>query len=179
MTQAEAFNATLSHSSDATTLRGKLFSTFSVSGTPSLLLSLAPPNFGVRSAALSLIFSRYRIKYLKFKFMTSNGTAGSIGTVALGIQDDVSLTGDVPTTMAGIAELRSSATSFLNQTIPTEFEWSPVDKKLWYYTNGGADTRLSIAGSLYGGASVAVSESLPVEIDFCIVFEGATDVGGN
>lgn len=178
MTKTEAFAADLSQSSDATVLRGKTFLLPGATTTPNIILTLTPgaSGLGVRANALSGIFSRYRFKYLKVKMLSAT-TSGSAGFCALGVLDDTnSIAGDLPTTFQGVAELRCSGTSLLNQTIPTQWEWSPVDKTRWYYTQpDSTDTRFQNSGVLLLASNGIGTTS--IEIDFCIVFKGASDVG--
>lgn len=181
MTSTEAFEASLSTSSDATTLRGKLVFTQASTTTPALALALNPQNstnFGVRAAALAAVFSRYRFKYCRFRYLSTPTGGGSGSLTALGVIDDTNVSGvtDAPTTVGGVAELRCSGTVFAFQSVPTVFEWSPADKNFWYYCSAdSADTRLSNSGNVYI-ASTATSAA-DIEVDYCIVFKGAIDVG--
>jgi hypothetical protein len=177
MTPTEAFEASLSRGTDATVLRGKLALTANTSVTPAAVLALNPSSLGVRCSAIAAIFSRYRFKYVRIKFL--NGL-GAIGTNfgALGVQDDIGLTLNTPTSVSGVLELRCSGSAFNNQTIPTQIEWTPVDKSLWYYTiNDLTESRLSTSGILYSAGLNTATASLDVEIDYCIVFQGASDIG--
>jgi len=178
MTQTEAFEAKLSQSNDATTLRGKLVFAVPTTTTPTVQLILSPQNssnFGVRAAALAGVFSRYRFKYVQIKFL--NAIVTGVGITAVGIQDDVAITANNPTSTAGVAELRCSGTTFQSQTLPTQFRWEPVDKNYWYYcTNDLTDGRLSISGEMWVGSNGA--GTVDIEIDYCLVFKGATDSGG-
>jgi len=180
MTKTEAFEANLSTSADVTVLRGKfVFSAVNsvTAGLPTIQFVLNPTgagNFGLRASALASVFSRYRFKYLRIKFLEQLTT----GTIcAVGIQDDVSITANNPTTVSGVSELRCSGSAFSQQTIPTQFEWQPADKNYWYYTtNDLTDGRLSSSGNIWT-ASQAASGVVNMEIDYCIVFKGATDNG--
>jgi len=180
MTQAQAFELQLSKNSDSTVLRGKIFlpQTAVTAGTVTSLLLLSPNStaFGARCVALGLIFSNYRIKYLKFKWMgISSGTASSF---AMGVLDDASgAEGNAPTTINGILEQRCSSSAFSEESVPTEFEYKPVDTRLWYKTqpgSSGSDPRLSVNGVLYAASNAAGAVQL--EVDYCFVFKGATDV---
>lgn len=177
MTQAEAFERQVVRSSDATVLRGKLQFTASATGTPSVILILNPAvasNFGVRASSVALAFTRYRFKYIRVKFLSNQATSASGAVV--GIQDDIAISGNTPTTASGVAELRASGTSFLSQAVPTSFEWRPADSNLWYYVSSDAiDTRLSVSGLMY--VATSVSSVVDFEIDYSLVFKGATDAG--
>jgi hypothetical protein len=174
MTQSEAYEATLARSSDAAVIRAKLFLSPTSASTPTTVISLDPVSLGGRLAAMAGIYSSYRIKVAILKFLTVPGGA----SVALGALDDASgAEGDAPTSISGVQELRCSGTSMQGVTVPTEFQWSPVDKTLWYKTfagSSGSDQRLVIPAILYScGASGTPSFSL--EIDVTCVFKGAVD----
>jgi hypothetical protein len=188
MTQTEAFEAKLSTHSDAVCLVGKQFfsSQAITSLTPSILLQLDPTLgfFGTRPANMSAIFNRFRFKYLKLKFLSNSSTGVPTSSIAsLGIQDDISLTGLVPTTFADVAELRCSATSFSGQTVPTQWQYVPLDKKRWYYVNNDStEPRQSSQGTLWvaaSGVSVANPTTVAIELDYSIVFAGATNIAVN
>jgi hypothetical protein len=179
MTQTEAFEKSLVTSTDSVNLKGKFYlpsSTLSV--TPSSLLILGPSAMGGRAAAISTVFARYKFKYLRIKFMISSATPSPS---AIGILDDASTAeGDFPTTLAGLAEFRASATKFSSETMPTTFTWQPVDRSLWYYTeagSSGSDQRLVNSGVLMGAAST--SSTVSIEIDYSLVFKGAIDLLAN
>jgi len=181
MTSTEAFEAKLSQSSDSTPLRGKVIFTQSTgtTATPVNALALVPSvaGFGARANAFADVFSRYRFKYVKFRFLTSQNTTGTATIASIGVQDDIAVTANNPATVSGVAELRCSGTVFANQTVPTQFEWQPADKNLWYYTtNDLTESRLSTSGILWA-ASSTVNGVVEIEMDFCIVFKGATDSG--
>jgi len=176
MTQTEAFEATLSQSSDATVLRGKLLFAQPLTTTPVSILALNPSaagNFGARASAMSGIFSRYRFKYLKIRFLSN---ASSVAIAAVGVQDEPNAVVALAN-VNSVAELRCSGTDLGVQTVPTIIEWRPVDHNLWYYTQTetSGDPRLVSNGNVYAAASAA--STIGVEIDYCIVFKGATDTG--
>jgi hypothetical protein len=176
MTQSEAFERQLNRTTDATPLRGKLLVTLAVTASPAALLSFTPANMGVRAGALANIFTHYRFKYVKIKW-TSLSVTNAI--TALGVYDDASVNeGQAPTSVSGIAEMRASSTQLGNSTVPQYFEWVPVDTKQWEYTVAGvtgSDIRLETSGILY--AASTASNSVCIEVDYCIVFKGAADVG--
>lgn len=175
LTQSEAFEASLATTADSTVLHGKVILVSATTPTPLLLLGLTPAAapFGARANAMSTIFSRYRFKKLIIRFLSTSN-----GPTALGVLDDVStVTGDGPTTVSGISELRCSALTFTGDTVPTMFTWTPVDKSKWYYCDSEpvvGDQRLTQTGSLWAAATVA--GSVQMEIDYVIVFKGASDI---
>jgi hypothetical protein len=179
MTPSMKFEQKLSRSSDATVLRGKFLATATIGATPSISLVLNPNNFGPRAAALAAIFTRFRFKSIGFKFICTSGTFVS-SDGAIGVLDDSSGTeGDAPTTINSVLEMRCSALNLTAETVPTEFRWEPVDKTLWYATYPGAtgsDARLVNAGVVYQSAT-ATGVIMSIEMDYELVFKGATDIG--
>jgi hypothetical protein len=179
MTQAQAFESQLAKNADSTVLRGKFFFPQSaLTLTPAILTILTPASaaFGARSVSMANLFTSFRFKYLRIKFMLLSSATPVSG--AVGVLDDASgAEGDAPSSLNGILEQRCSASSFSNQTTPTEFTWEPVDKRLWYKCfpgSSGSDERLVTSGVLY--AATNNPGAVQMEVDFCIVFKGATDV---
>jgi len=182
MTQSEAFERQVVRSSDATALRGKLLFTGATATTATALFTLNASSLGTRCAAMAGIFTRYRFKYVRVKFLATGSSGFSAFSTALGVYDDASTgEGQPPTTLSNVAELRASGTVLGGQTIPTFFEWKPADPNLWYYCSpspaAGSDLRLIDSGVLYAIASTAASP-LAVEIDFSLVYKGAVDTSG-
>jgi len=174
MTPQEAFVRSLATSSDAISLRGKFLGTATlVASTPLLLLSLDPANLGGRAAALAGVFTRYRFKYLRVRFLTNAATIP--GGVVMGILDDVAASGEPPTSVSGLLEYRCSATTFTGETVPVSFEWRPSDKQQWNFVDASADNRFQIPATLYAASTVAGAFSY--EIDYSITYKGAYDSG--
>jgi len=127
---------------------------------------------------MSTIFSKYRFKYLRFRFLpyTAN-TATAAAYASFGVLDDgAAPVGETPITTAGVMELRCSGSAFANQTVPTQFEWRPVDPA-WRFTSSessGGDIRLTFSGYLFGVSTIAATAST-VEVDYCVVFKDAVD----
>jgi hypothetical protein len=180
MTQSEAFESGLARTNDSTVLRGKFYISGSAlpAATPTQILTFNAQGMGARSAALATVFSRYRYKYIRMKFLQSVTTTTP---VAIGVYDEGSPSeGEAPVTLGDVLEMRCSGSAFPGQTVPNFISWQPVDKKLWYYTVGGAsgsDSRLFTAGVLF--AAAAGAGAINVEVDYCIVFQGAVDTGAN
>jgi hypothetical protein len=180
MTAHTAFERRLANRSDSYVLRGKLLlnsATSGTAGTVTNLLQINPGNFGARAQALSLIFARYRVNYLGFRF-TAYGSTNNF--VSIGVLDDATATeGDAPTTVPGVQELRCSNVYLQTTTVPEEFVWRPLDRGVQYYCQPGAagsDPRLVNMGEvLYG--SFNVTQAVTTIIDYEIRFEGAVDVG--
>jgi hypothetical protein len=178
ITPTQAFEKSLAQGSDSCPLKGKFYlPVVGTTATPTSILILGPSALGGRASVLATVFSRYKFKYLRFKFMSSTGSSAP-AAVSLGILDDASTAeGDFPITLAALAEFRCSATKFSNETVPTEFMWTPVDKSLWYYTeagSSGSDQRLVNSGILIGASSASCSNS--IEVDYSLVFKGAIDL---
>jgi hypothetical protein len=179
MSQTEAFNLGLSRQTDSTSLRTKQIIVTALTTTPSLVIALTPGNFGARATGLAALFTNYRLRAIVLKFYVST-TSTSTSTGALGLLDDSSgAEGDGPTTIQGVVELRCSATQFTTETVPTIFNWSPIDKRKWFYTYPGAsgsDPRLSVPAVLYGCTNTGTA-SISVELDCIWSFKGAADIG--
>jgi len=178
ITPTQAFEKSLAQGSDSCPLKGKFYlPVVGTTATPTSILILGPSALGGRASVLATVFSRYKFKYLRFKFMSSTATAAP-AAVSLGILDDASTAeGDFPTTLSALAEFRCSATKFSNETVPTEFMWTPADKLLWYYTeagSSGSDQRLVNSGIVIGASSATCSSS--IEVDYSLVFKGAIDL---
>jgi hypothetical protein len=177
MTQAEAFERQVVRTGDATTLRGKVPITASLGPTIIVLFTFNPSLMGVRAAAFGAVFTRYRIKYVRIKWL-SQATTTSYS--ALGVYDEGSAAEPtMPTNTSSLLELRASSSTLVGQTVPNFFEWRPSDPSQWMFTNAGvtgSDVRLTNSGILLGGALTA-STSFAAEIDYCVVFKGATDIG--
>jgi hypothetical protein len=174
MTPQEAFERSLATTSDATNLRGKFLGTATlVAGTPLLLFSIDPQGLGVRPTALAGIYSRYRFKYLRVRFLTNAATIPA--GVVMGVLDDVAASGEPPTTVSGLLAYRCSATTFSGETVPVSFEWRPSDVQQWNFTLASTDNRFQIPATLYA-ASLSAG-SFQYEIDYSITFKGAYDDG--
>jgi len=180
MTQSEAFEMNQVQSSDAVVIKGKYLGNAGLTTAPQNLLSFNPQGLGSRSTNMATIFSRYRIKYVRIKWLSTNGTTAS--SIALGVLDDASGSeGDAPINLGDVAELRASSTIVGNTTVPQLFTWEPVDRRLWYATYSGAtgsDPRFSIPGVLYLAATGAVG-GVAYELDYSVVFAGAVDTGAS
>jgi hypothetical protein len=156
-------------------VEGKLVGQLAITGgTIATVLFLQPQNFGSRASAFATIFSNWRIKMLRIRFLGS-ASSSVISTTSMGILDDVGVTGEPPTTVSGVSELRCSATTFSGETVPVNFEYSQVDKTQWYRTITGTDTRWVSPGVLY--AASPVTGTVAYEIDYRLVFQGAYTTG--
>jgi hypothetical protein len=174
-TPQEAFEKNLAKSGDSSVIDGKVVGSFTLTGgTIGTVLFLQPANFGSRAAAYAGIFSNWRIKMMRVRFLGA-ATASVISTTSMGILDDVGVTGEPPTSVSGVAELRCSATSFSGESVPVNFEYTQVDKTQWFRTVAGTDQRWVTPGILY--AASPVSGSVAYEIDFRLVFQGAYTTG--
>lgn len=173
MTQTEAFALNQTLSSDAVCIKGKLLGSASATVTPSQIVNFNPNGLGPRVAKFAAVFDRFRIKYVRIKWLPT-GTTNVFSS--LGVLDDSGSGGLAPTNTAETAELRSSSTVVGNTTVPTQFTWIPVDRKEWYFcpTEGSSgDPRLQVPGVLYASAPSATT--VAYEIDYSIVFAGAID----
>jgi len=135
---------------------------------------ISPSNLGSRMVAASLIFSRYRFVKLLFRIVNQSVSSNLI----VGLLDDASTSlGDLPTTFNDVAQLRCSTLVYFGLTVPTEFEWKPIDPLKWYYVDsestGSADPRFTTPLTLCQFSSA--SSPLLYEVHYTIEFEGASD----
>jgi hypothetical protein len=177
LSQTEAFEKALSQrTADSTNVRGKFLITFSATSTPAPIIAMNPISLGGRAATLNTLFSQFRFKYIRIKYLSV--ASGVFVNSVISLLDDASIAeGDAPTTMAAMLEQRCSSSQLAGTTIPTFLDWSPTDQKKWFYTFGGSsgsDLRLTVPAILYGATSAAGSINL--EIDYSVTFKGAVDV---
>lgn len=177
---SQAFERSLAVHQDTCHLMGKFFITFNLTAnTLATPLTFLPANFGNRAASLGAIFSRYRFKYVHFKYSAITGSGS--GSVAIGILDDFSGEGDAPTSISGILELRCSSSQLgintQSSTNSQQFLWEPVDKKRWMYNFvGSGDARFTQPAITY--VQSTVTGTFAMQVDFSIVFAGAVDTAG-
>lgn len=177
LSQTEAFEKALSQrTADSTNVRGKFLITFSATSTPAPIIAMNPISLGGRAATLNTLFSQFRFKYIRIKYLSV--ASGVFVNSVISLLDDASIAeGDAPTTMAAMLEQRCSSSQLAGTTIPTFLDWSPTDQKKWFYTFGGSsgsDLRLTVPAILYGATSA--SGSINLEIDYSVTFKGAVDV---
>jgi len=159
---------------DSTPIRGKFVGSATLTaGTPLALFLIQPANLGSRVASIASDYLRYRVKWFRIRFLGAGTT--TVSTTSMGILDDVNYAGEPPTTVSGVAELRCSATTFQAETIPTIFEFAPLDRKRWYYCTSTSNDRFDSVGTLYAAATAA--GTVQYEMDFCVVFSGAFTTG--
>jgi len=177
MTPSEAKEMALARRNDTAVCSGRFTGSLSATTSPSVVINMNPSaGISTRLGAFAAIFSKYRIKSILIKFISSGTITGQTG---MGLLDDAPLEGDGPTSYSGMLEMRCTAANFNAQTIPTEFEWFPVDKSKWYFTSTGAtgsDQRLVIPAILFAACSTGTT-NLTYQLDFTYVFAGSIDVG--
>jgi len=172
MTSQEAFERNLALGGDSLALKGKLIFTSNVTTTPSALFSVQPSNLGARASGIAAFFTRFRVKYLRVKFMVTPSTIGVAGVAAMGFLDDIS-TIDVPTSVGGVSELRCSATNFGTETVPTFFEFRPLNSLKWLYLSS---TTAELTDYATCWVASSFTGNIAVEVDYSIVLSGAADV---
>jgi hypothetical protein len=164
--------------SDSSVLHGKVILTGTTSGTantPTVVVNLAPGGLGTRASNLGTVFTRFKIRKLVVNFFAPPEALSTAGLTSVGILDDISGEGDQPTSTDGVIELRSSSHNFTNQTTPSYFEYTPLDKKKWYYCApgvGGSDERLAYQAAMFV-SSTLTSQPYTIVVDYAIVFAGA------
>jgi hypothetical protein len=152
---------------------------------------LDPITLGDRPALVAAAFQRYRFKWIKFYFK-SRLASDFQGKFYMGVQDDVGVAN--PTVADQILNYRSSieCTVWKDATLL----WKPVDPSMWRYlrAESGGDARfIKPATFILDGDGTAVTfasavtttlsqapllSSLigTVDIEFCIVYDGATKI---
>jgi hypothetical protein len=176
LTPSQAFEMQLARTNDSFALRGKslLFTSVS-SASVTLVSNFTASSFGNRTNDLSLAFTRYRFKYIRFRVLPADTTT-TTPSVVFGIVDDPDPS-NPPTTINALMNARCSCLVFGGQTVPQEFTWKPVDPKKWYYITSGssssADPRFSQAANLYVGSGSTATASFDIEVDYSIVYAGA------
>lgn len=175
---ANKFNDALGMQGDSASLRGRELLTVALANnaTVTAVVALAAQNLGGRCASLASVYSRYRFKEIIFRVFASGLASNNQNLITFGVMDDASGgEGDAPTSLYGVAQLRTAMVIPAAVQTPQVRTWKPADSKAWYYTYAGPfDPRLVYAGLVYiGGAATTVD----IEIDFTISFKGAIDTG--
>lgn len=153
---------------------------------------LDPITLGDRPAIVAGAFERYRFKWIKFYFK-SRLSSDFQGKFYMGVQDDVGVAN--PTVADQILNYRCSTECTVWKD--ASLMWAPVDPKLWRYlrvesTAGdirfirpstfildGDGTAVNLATAVTTTLSQApLLSSLvgTVDIEYCIVFDGATKI---
>jgi hypothetical protein len=104
-----------------------------------------------------------------------NGAALQTVNLGMGILDDTQGSGDTPTNLSDVLQLRCSALLGDGMTIPTELVWNPVDPNKWYYTlaeSSSSDSRFFVPCTIYWFPNGAMN--IATQIYFTFEFEGAT-----
>jgi hypothetical protein len=160
----------LANFKDRSRLLGKHYISQSVTTTISSI-DLVASTFGTRSSAYANLFARWRIVRILLSPVLS-ASSSSTTPVAVGFLDDTHLTGDAPTTLDDVVQLRCSAIFSSSSTVETDIEFRPVDPKTWYYTENestASDARLYIPSSLWflsSGSSSTVGFLMSYELEF-------------
>jgi len=178
LTPQQSFERSLALHTDATPIHGRFTGTTTVvSGTPLALFLVQPANLGSRVASISTDYLRFRIKWLRLRFLGTPVGTTTAGFTSMGFLDDVNYAGEPPTTVSGVSELRCAATTFTNETIPTTLEFRPVDQKRWYYCTSATNDRFDSVATLYAASNT--STAFAYEVDYCVVFAGASTTGAS
>jgi hypothetical protein len=139
---------------------------------------LNPTVLGDRPAGISVFYTRFRIKNLKFMYK-SLAASTQQGLVTMGVTEDADATSTL-TSRDQILNLRRSTenTAWKDMSL----NWSPVDRNKWYYVNyallGADNTRFDTPGTFYvvgsgNGAAAAFSGGF-VDVQYTIELTGAT-----
>jgi hypothetical protein len=171
---------------DSIILKGSLrlqnVTTATTTGAVPLTSFLATPSqLGDRPATVNGIFTRFRIKSIKFRY-SANQPVTHTGQLIMGIADDVDQSTG-PSTAAHLLALRKNTRQFhiyQNKSL----SWMPIDREKWYYTQGdtGNDFRFQVPCTLFYMTDIASdltagATTLGVlDCDYVLEFAGATDI---
>jgi len=170
----------VSKPNDRVTLKGKLqlaTVTTSASGNQTYELPINISALGNRVGNVSLAFLKYKINYLKLRYVSEVGST-TAGIIQLGIADDVD--NYASTTAVNPDQLRSSSVQAVWKS--TSFNWSPADSAKWYFINTTTAGDTSSDPRLYQPCTVMwafqnVPSSTTVGIlyvEYSICFDGAS-----
>jgi hypothetical protein len=180
MTPSQVFEDRMSRNDSVNVLGKHLLYNVTSTTAPSIAFTLEPSGnqLGTRASSFSALYTRYRFKYIRFRFLVDPSTTSVANQFTVfGVLDDGYVgTGTAPTTVDDVMNLRCSAIALGNQTVPTEFVWRPRDATKWYYTTPETsigDLRLAYSGVVYSATSIVTTFN--IEIDYSIVFAGAMD----
>lgn len=177
LTQSEVWDRKLAVFKDACHVQQRLALATNVGTT---LLTFTPvisgstSTVGVRLGDLGVCFEKWRINRMLIRVLPLASC-----TLSLGVTDDPDPVTQ-PANIPAINDLRVSRSfsTFLTDSGSWELDWTPVDKRKWYYcqlpsTGTMSDYRLSVPLQIFALASVANAALLQVYLD--ITFEGAAD----
>jgi len=142
--------------------------------------AISEGNLGNRPYDVGTCFLRYRINRLLACYRPTCGT-NTAGRIVIGFVDDpFPAAAQQPGNALAATDLRCNHSDSVYRDI--EVEWTPVDKKRWYYvdvgtTGASADQRLAIPCNLvYAGTSLPTTtqEYGAITIYYDISFEGAS-----
>jgi hypothetical protein len=130
---------------DMTTQVGKCMMslTWAISGVTSV--SLGVTNFNASLNGIATYYTRWRIASLRIFFPISPFT----GSSAVCVLDDTNLSDDLPSSLEGVYETRTSALLLTNTS--ATMNWKPMDRSKWFYTyaeSSSADTRSFVPGTV-------------------------------
>jgi len=177
LTQSEVWDRKLAMARDVCHVQQRLNLASGVGTTETNYLPIASGStstLGVRLSDLAFCFTHWRINRCLLRLLP---TAAGVCTV--GFVDDPDATTQ-PTNAAAINDLRISRSfsTFLTDSGAWELEWTPLDKRQWYFTEispstSAADFRLVSPFQIFAIGGTANMANMQVYLD--ISFEGATD----
>jgi hypothetical protein len=133
--------------------------------------------FGARVNGLAQYYSKFKFKKVVVRWMSYDGD--NTNSTVLGIKDDISISGDDPTTAIQISQFRCSSTDHVTNSEPMIMEYIPQSRD-WFYvglSEGSANTRFTSAGALFGGKTSSGAPSIiSAEVFYTLVLSGGTAV---
>jgi len=177
LTQSEVWDTRLAVSKDSCRVQQRLLLAIGVGATLTTYTPFpggAGANMGARVNTLGSCFSRWRLNRVLLRLLPQVA-----GTCSVGFIDDPDSV-ITPTAVPAINDLRCSRSfsTLLTDSGSWELEWTPVDRKKWYYTSivaspSVSDVRFVAPFSIYAIGSASGLASIQVYMD--ITFEGAAD----
>jgi len=174
LSASDMFEKQLSQRKDNIALKGSIILSSSTTGLNAV--QLTPTSLGGRVGQIANFFQRFRIRRLVFRILppvTSTGVSTS--TVPFGVFDDTSTSGDIPTSILGITQLRCSVLAGNGRTVDQDLIYSPVDPNIWYHTvaeSSASDPRFEVQAALLSFLPTGVTTN--VQCYYTIEFEGAS-----
>ena len=181
MTRQEAIDSQLALLTDASCITGRFYTRINRSGVGvNKILDFNPfdSQFGTRVNTLATCYNRFRFKHVLIRFLTFE--TDQSGTAALGIKDDVTISGDEPTSVQDVLQYRCSKADFGPQTVPSLLEFKPLETNKWFYivrNEGSGQDRFTSQGCLYAATGSTGNTSYQIEVNYTLVFAGAGNPG--
>jgi len=168
----ETFERDLATRSQSCTVKGSLLVGISVSSPGLFSLNLTPSALVVQIAQIGAAYSKYRFNRILFKILPFSPV--NTGNTPVGVLDDIVQSGGLPSSRQGVQDLRCSTLVSSNYTVPTEFEWKPIDRSIYYYIQPEStvdDTRFEVPAVLCAWVA-STANGGEMQVYYSIEFNG-------